>query len=47
VRFVMDEMCDSPYQSAHYHILGSKLGAVSLAWHLAYLGLEVFVRCNS
>jgi hypothetical protein len=28
-------MCDSPYQIAHYHTFGSKLGALCLIWQLA------------
>jgi hypothetical protein len=29
------EVCDTPEQAAHYHILGPKLGASSLYQHLA------------
>jgi hypothetical protein len=31
----LHEVCDSPDQAAHYHVLGPKLGASSLTWHLA------------
>jgi hypothetical protein len=29
------EVCDSPDQAEHNHILGPKLGALSLTWYLA------------
>jgi hypothetical protein len=33
------EMCDSPDQAAHYHTLGTKLGASSLTRHLTGFGV--------
>jgi hypothetical protein len=34
-------VCDSPDQAAHYHTLGTKLGASALTRHLAGLGVKV------
>jgi hypothetical protein len=36
-------VCDSPEQAAHYHTLGAKLGASSLTWHFAGLGVKVMM----
>jgi hypothetical protein len=35
------EVCNSPDQAAHYHILGFKLGDLSVTRYLAGLGLKV------
>jgi hypothetical protein len=35
-------VCNSTNQAAHYHILGPKLGVLSLTWHLDGLEGKVF-----
>jgi hypothetical protein len=35
------EVCHCLDQAAHYHILGPKLGASCLTWHVAGFGAQV------
>jgi hypothetical protein len=40
------EVCDSSEQAAHYHILGPKLGASYMTWHLAVTEERIIIIIN-
>jgi hypothetical protein len=44
---LLHAVCDSPDQTAHYHALGTKLGASSVTWSLVDLTVKVYKPLNT